>query len=113
MIEKGKPDDAMVALKHVKAPLPREPLSGMINRYGGKVRLTFKLELDQLWIGTKERTEKVNMQTIRAIVSEPIEGHEEYHVMAIQLGSTEQSRYWIYWVPAQYVDAIKDAILGS
>ena len=22
-------------------------------------------------------------------------------------------RYWIYWVPAQYVDAIKDAILGK
>lgn len=25
----------------------------MYNKYGGKVRLTFKLELDQLWIGTK------------------------------------------------------------
>ena len=25
----------------------------MYNKYGGKVRLTFKLQLDQLWIGTK------------------------------------------------------------
>ena len=31
----------------------------------------------------------------------------------IQLGPTEASRYWIYWVPAQYVDAIKDSILGK
>jgi hypothetical protein len=31
----------------------------------------------------------------------------------IQLGATEASRYWVYWVPAQYVDAIKDAILGK
>lgn len=34
-------------------------------------------------------------------------------LQGIQLGPTEASRYWIYWVPAQYVDAIKDAILGK
>ena len=33
--------------------LPTVPLSGMYNKSGGKVRLTFKLEQDQLWIGTK------------------------------------------------------------
>lgn len=33
--------------------LPAVPLSGMYNKSGGKVRLTFKLEQDQLWIGTK------------------------------------------------------------
>lgn len=33
--------------------LPPAPLSGMYNKSGGKVRLTFKLEQDQLWIGTK------------------------------------------------------------
>ena len=30
----------------------------------------------------------------------------------IQLGPTEASRYWIYWVPAQYIEAIKDTVLG-
>lgn len=34
-------------------------------------------------------------------------------LQAIQLGPTEASRYWIYWVPSQYVDAIKDTILGK
>jgi len=53
----------------------------MLNKHGGKVRLTFKLEVDQLWIGTKERTQKVAMNTIRHVVSEPIEGHEEYHIL--------------------------------
>lgn len=33
--------------------LPPYPLSGMLNKSGGKVRLTFKLEVDQVWIGTK------------------------------------------------------------
>ncbi|KAI1291855.1 Ubiquitin domain-containing protein UBFD1 [Halotydeus destructor] len=112
IIDRGVPADAMPAWRNGKTPLPPEPLSGMVNKSGGKVRLTFKLEADQLWIGTKERTEKVSMQSIRAIVSEPIEGHEEYHLMAIQLGPTEASRYWVYWVPAQYVDAIKDMVLG-
>jgi len=53
----------------------------MLNKHGGKVRLTFKLEIDQLWIGTKERTQKVAMNTIRHVVSEPIEGHAEYHIV--------------------------------
>lgn len=53
----------------------------MLNKAGGKVRLTFKLELDQVWIGTKERTDKIPMNSIKSIVSEPIEGFEQYHVM--------------------------------
>jgi len=77
------------------------------------VRLTFKLEMDQLWIGTKERTEKVPLNSIKNVVSEAILGQEEYHIVALQLGPTEQSRYFIYWVPAQFVDAIKEAILGK
>ena len=73
-------------------------MSGMLNKSGGKVRLTFKLEMDQLWIGTKERTEKVPLNSIKNVVSEAIVGQEEYHIVALQLGPTEQSRYFIYWV---------------
>jgi len=113
VLDKGKPDDAPPGIKGVKEKLPPYPLSGMTNKSGGKVRLTFKLELDQLWLGTKERTEKLPMTSIRNVISEPIEGHEEYHMLAIQLGPTEASRYWIYWFPAQYVDAVKNTILGK
>ncbi|XP_064609055.1 ubiquitin domain-containing protein UBFD1-like isoform X2 [Liolophura sinensis] len=109
----GKPEDAMPGYKNKKESLPPHPISGMYNKSGGKVRLTFKLEMDQLWIGTKERTDKIPMNSIKAVVNEPIVDHEEYHLMGIQLGPTEASRYWVYWVPAQYVDAVKDAILGK
>ena len=34
-------------------------------------------------------------------------------IMAFQLGPTEASYYWVYWVPTQYVDAIKDTVLGK
>lgn len=49
----GKPDDVPMGIKNVKEPLPHTPISGMYNKSGGKVRLTFKLEVDQLWLGTK------------------------------------------------------------
>ncbi len=48
VLDQGKPDDAMVGLKGIKQPLPPTPLTGMLNKNGGKVRLTFKLELDQV-----------------------------------------------------------------
>ena len=53
----------------------------MMNKSGGKVRLTFKLESDQLWIGLKERTDKITMNSIKTVISEPIDGKEEYHIM--------------------------------
>uniref|UniRef100_A0A2A4J6K1 Ubiquitin-like domain-containing protein n=1 Tax=Heliothis virescens TaxID=7102 RepID=A0A2A4J6K1_HELVI len=112
VLDKGIPPDVMPGIKGAKEPLPPVPLSGMLNKHGGKVRLTFKHEQDQLWIGTKERTEKLAMASIKSITSEPIKEHEEYHIMGLQLGPTEASRYWVYWVPAQYIEAIKDAVLG-
>ncbi|XP_061761283.1 ubiquitin domain-containing protein UBFD1 [Nerophis ophidion] len=113
VLDKGKPEDIMPAIKGTKERLPTVPLSGMYNKSGGKVRLTFKLEQDQLWIGTKERTEKVPMGSIKNVLSEPIEEHEGYFMMAFQLGPTEASQYWVYWVPVQFVDAIKDTVLGK
>uniref|UniRef100_A0A4W5NH48 Ubiquitin family domain containing 1 n=1 Tax=Hucho hucho TaxID=62062 RepID=A0A4W5NH48_9TELE len=113
VLDKGKPEDIMPSVKGTKERLPTVPLAGMYNKSGGKVRLTFKLEQDQLWIGTKERTEKIPMGSIKHVVTEPIEGHEDYHMMAFQLGPTEASQYWVYWVPIQFVDAIKDTVLGK
>lgn len=113
ILDRGKPDDVMPGLKSGQESLPSAPLSGMLNKHGGKVRLTFKMDAGQVWIGSKERTEKVPFNTIKSVVSEPIPSHEEYHILALQLGPTEASRYYIYWLPAQFVDAIKDAILGK
>lgn len=53
ILDKGKPDDAYPGIKRSNDPLPPSPISGLCNKYGAKVRLHFKLELEQLWIGTK------------------------------------------------------------
>lgn len=152
--------------------LPTVPLSGMFNKSGGKVRLTFKLEQDQLWIGTKggperrqQRRRRRSDRRSRSLTSAfllllPREDGEGTHGLhqergfrahrgprglshdgncfrfltrssdrllilililirlllrpqAFQLGPTEASQYWVYWVPAQFVDAIKDTVLGK
>jgi len=112
VIDQGPPDEAMPAYKNGHESLPDIPLFGMQNKSGNKVRLTFKLESDEVWISTKERTEKIPMNSIRSVISEAIKGKEEYHIMGFGLGTTENSRYWLYWVPAQYVRAIKNTIMG-
>ncbi|XP_063652928.1 ubiquitin domain-containing protein UBFD1 isoform X4 [Pan troglodytes] len=61
VLDKGKPEDVMPSVKGAQERLPTVPLSGMYNKSGGKVRLTFKLEQDQLWIGTKDSWREPNM----------------------------------------------------
>nr|XP_025711191.1 ubiquitin domain-containing protein UBFD1 isoform X3 [Callorhinus ursinus] len=61
VLDKGKPEDVMPSVKGAQERLPTVPLSGMYNKSGGKVRLTFKLEQDQLWIGTKDSRREPNM----------------------------------------------------
>jgi hypothetical protein len=48
IIEKGIPDDAMPGIRDIRDPLPPYPLSGMISSSRAKVRLTFKLESDEV-----------------------------------------------------------------
>ncbi|OUC39730.1 rpsU-divergently transcribed protein [Trichinella nativa] len=112
VLAKGKPNSAMIGIRNVQDPLPPFPIIGMTTKGGALARMVFKLELDQVWITTKERTNKIPMNQIRNIVNEKIDGYEEYHIMGLQLGTTENSRIWLYWVPAQFVDAIRNAILG-
>ena len=37
VLDRGKPEDAMPGLKNTKETLPTVPLSGMLNKSGGKV----------------------------------------------------------------------------
>jgi hypothetical protein len=74
------------------------------------VRVTFKVFVGELWISSATDTQKIMFAQIRSVVSEPIQGREEYHIVSLQLGTSEVARYYLYFVPAQYVRAIKNAI---
>jgi len=111
VIDKGKPDDVMPGLRHGHEPLPDLPLYGILNNRGDKVRITFKLATQELWLASKSSTQKLPFQTIRSVESEPIKGSEEYHIMSLQIGSGEGSKLFLYWVPAQYTRAIRTIIM--
>jgi len=114
IIDKGRPEDGIIGKKGTKSSITNGfSLHGMLNKMASKVRLTFKTDVEQLWIATNERTEKIQFNSIQQIVSEPITGQEDYHIMGFQLGPTEKSRYFVYFVPAQYVESIKDCVLGG
>jgi hypothetical protein len=113
IIDKGVPEDAMPGIKGRNDPLPSTPLVGVLNNTGMKVRLTFKTFAQELWISSSSNTQKISFGSIRKVTSEPIKGKEEYHIMTLQLGQSENTKYMLYFVPAQYTKAIKDAIMSD
>ncbi|KAL1477961.1 hypothetical protein MTO96_035336 [Rhipicephalus appendiculatus] len=89
IIDDGVPDDAFPGISNAHDDLPNEPITGMLNK----------------------ATQKFSIGNVFAVVSQPIEGQEEYHIMCI-LPSLVSEPVWLYWVPAQYVRAIKKTMLG-
>ncbi len=65
-------------------------------------------------INSKERTEKLACASIYDVTSERIEGRGGYHIVKLKLGAKDdKSIYHLYYVPAQYVEAIKANVLGG
>lgn len=114
VIAKGRPPDGLEGVTDKQVVMPEEmnSIPGLLNSQGNKVRLTFKPEMQQIWLGSATSTQKVPYNAVSKIESFPIEGHEGYSIMSLQLGSVGQSKYWLYFVPSQYVAAIKSKILG-
>jgi len=111
IIEKGPPEGAVVGNSMATEPLPEGGLTAIYNNMGTVARLTFKEQ--NICISTKERTEKYPYATIGGITSEPIEERRGYHIVAFQMGKNDNSKYYLYYVPAQYVEAIKQMVLGG
>ncbi|KAL7061653.1 hypothetical protein AAHC03_0728 [Spirometra sp. Aus1] len=108
----GMPDDVMVGIMNSQDLLaPDEALSGMYDKRGQSLRLRFKPETSELWLATNSVTHKVPLATIHDVRSQPIKEHPEYHIMAFQLGPTKKSRFFVYWLPAQYVECIKTMVM--
>jgi hypothetical protein len=111
IIEKGPPDGAIVGNAVSTEPLPEGGLTNIYNNMGTLARVTFKDQ--EICISTKERTEKYPYTSIGNIQSEPVEDRKGYHIVSLQMGKNDNSRYYIYYVPAQFVEAIKQTILGG
>ncbi|KAG5450708.1 Ubiquitin domain-containing protein ubfd1 [Clonorchis sinensis] len=108
----GKPENAMVGILNSEEMLaPNECLTGLCDKRGQPLRLRIRPDTCELWLATNDVTHKFPLSTIHDVVSQPIKDHPEYHIMAFQLGPTPKSRYFVYWLPSQYVDSIITMVL--
>jgi hypothetical protein len=113
VLEKGKPEisDIEPGLIGQKLTMPSSGWIVAVNKYRSKTRLSFKGE--EMWLATAERTQKVPLHSVRSVSSQAQDDLGEYHIVALQLGPTDASRYFLYWVPCQYVTIIKDLVHGT
>eukprot|EP00658_Telonema_sp_P-2_P056242 TRINITY_DN44715_c0_g1_i1.p1 TRINITY_DN44715_c0_g1~~TRINITY_DN44715_c0_g1_i1.p1 ORF type:complete len:310 (+),score=79.65 TRINITY_DN44715_c0_g1_i1:241-1170(+) len=111
IVDKGPPDGAITGNAMAIEPLPDGGLHNIYNNMGNVARLSFKET--EINISTKERTEKYPYASIANVQSEPVEDRRGYHIVSLQLGKNENSRYYLYYVPAQFVDAIRQIIMGG
>lgn len=111
VLGKGRPEDGLAGVKGRQVPLPdgHNVIPGLLNSQGSKVRLTFRPDLSQLWIGSATSTQKIPYSSVRSIESWPIEGQEEYSIVALALGA---GKYWLYFFPSQLVSTLKVRVLG-
>jgi len=114
VLSKGVPEDAWPGIEGRQVSLRDDQtyIPGLYNSQGVKVRFTFKAELEQVWIGSPSHTQKIPYSSISKIEAQAIEGNEKYSILRVLLGASSANSYWIYWVPSQYVAAIKMRILG-
>lgn len=114
VLDKGRPEDGWPGIAERQIPLRDDQtyIPGLLNGNGVKVRLTFKAELQQVWVGAAGHTQKIPYSSIGKLEAQAIDGQPEYSILRVQLGAAATSNYWLYWVPSQHVAAIKMRILG-
>jgi len=114
ILDKGRPDDGWAGIKDRQIPLRDDQtyIPGLLNSQGTLVRLTFRQDLQQLWIGSAVSTQKIFYQSVHKIEAQPIVGQEEYSIMRLQVGAAASSNYWLYFVPSQSVASVKVRVRG-
>jgi len=114
IIEKGVPEGAVPGIPGQKSMLAEQGnvVKNIYDKRGDLVRLTFKLEDQQIWIGSKTRTDKLNMAQIRNVSYEILGNHPGYAMLVLHAGATEKSNLYYFYVPVQYCDDIKRLILS-
>ncbi len=111
VLEKGAPEDGLAPHAVRQDALPASGIPGLLNHRGVKVRLTFKAFEQELWIGSAESTLKLAYASIRGIDAEVVQGKPEFSIVTLKLGPTEGSNYYLYFVPTNFVHALKREIL--
>ncbi|KAJ3108011.1 hypothetical protein HDU97_002591 [Phlyctochytrium planicorne] len=106
----GPPADVEEGLAATKSAIPPGGIVGLRNGYNVKTRLSVILGTQEIQLATPEATKKFPIGSIQSVTWEAIPGHDNYYAVALQLGPTLKSRYWLYWIPAQYKDTLHNTL---
>jgi hypothetical protein len=116
IIADGPPEDAERGdPSGIQVPIPlganREPtLAGVLNNKKDKLRVVFRG--GGAVVNTKASSFQIHPGNVRDVVSEPIPSHPGYHIVALLLRDSANSKYFLYWVPAQYLQNLRNLLLG-
>ena len=112
ILDMGVPEGTGAGNKALNLRLPATPL--LVRGMDGQpCRITFRNDImpPQLWLQSAVRTKKLPLGTVRSIKTEDTDEDGNYVTMALQIGATAKSRIFLYFVPKQYVQSLKNAIL--
>ena len=113
ILDKGLPDGAVAGHAVKEESLPSGGIVALLDNRGNKVRLAFKSAEQVLNIASADATRKVPYGSVGSVESEPIKGNEAYSIVGLKLGNGDASIIWLYYVPSQYVKALKKEIMSG
>ena len=108
--EDSEPGDPSGAQNPIPTGVNREPTLVAVNNKKEKLRVVFRG--GGAVVNTKASSFPINAGSVRDVQSEPISGHPGYHIVTILLRDSANSKYFLYWVPAQYVQNLRNLLLG-
>ena len=76
IIEKGLPSDVM-PVQNGRQRIT-QPITGLLNNAGAKIRITLKYDQEEIWIASPTRTQKLSFAQISSVTSKPIRQHPGY-----------------------------------
>lgn len=113
IIEKGLPSDVMPVLPGRQRIT--QPISGLLNNIGAKVRITLKFDQDEIWMSSPARTQKLSFAQIASVSSRPIRQHPGYLLVVSPtqyLHLSEHQVLKLYFFPAHFFSHFLEVIKG-
>ncbi|KAH7824536.1 putative Ubiquitin domain-containing protein UBFD1 [Monocercomonoides exilis] len=112
VIMHGPPDGSISPESGKHSLPPSGQITGLMNSRCERIRIRFSAYERVMVILSDKGQEVLSYNKIRSVNSQPIEQYEGYFMMALKYGETDKHVKFIYFVPSQFVDAIKTTIIG-
>lgn len=92
-----------------------QPISGLLNNVGAKVRITLKFDLEEIWIASPTRTQQLSFAQIASVSSRPLRPHPGYLLVVLPtqyLHLSEHQVLKLFFFPAHFYSHFLEVIKG-